>query len=227
MLLQNLKSPDIEKLDKDGIIVVIPLGSIEAHGPHLPIGADSIIAEHFAKKVCSELDNTIVAPTIQYAFNLINYDYSGTVSVHPEHYADFLHDIVVSLHHHGFSRFVLFSGHGGNDLPAKLAIIRILNSNPIIKMAYKTWWQLAKVRSKHAEKIETELIMMIAPELVENEKAIDCKPENPWHWFASRKKYYPDTFGVNGEPTKANMKDSEILYKRVTDGLREFLMEIA
>lgn len=257
MLLQNLKSPEIEKLDKKRILVLIPLGSIEAHGPHLPIGNDSIIVEHFARKVGEKLENVIVTPTIYYAHNLINYDYPGTLNITPEHYAHYLQDILKSFYHHGFENFLLFSSHGANDMPVKLAITNLLqeycHSNSVycrdcheaakaaspaftkvsagrrndgLKIAVKTWWDLAKVRSRHAERLETELMMEIAPELIDLEKAVDCKPKNPWHYFPSRKKYHADTYGVNGEPTKANKKDAKVLYERIVDELTAYIEKI-
>lgn len=220
------KSPQLESLDKSKVLVIIPLGSIEAHGLHLPLGTDSIIVEHLAKKVSEWLENVLVAPTVTYAYNLINYDYLGTVSIQPENYAHYLEDIIKSFHHHGFQNFFLFSSHGGNEVPTKLAIMNLLREIPDVKISFKTWWKLAKVRSKHAERIETSLMLKIAPELVDMEKAVDCNPQNPWHWFPSRKEYYPNTYGVNGEPTKASLKDAMVLYDKVVERVRVYVEEL-
>lgn len=223
MRIKNIKSPELADLNKDKHLIIIPIGAIEAHGPHLPLGTDSIIAKHFAKKICEKFSKCILAPTLSYTFNLINYDYLGTISVQPENFAHYLQDVIKSFYHHGFKNFFLLSSHGGNDVPVKLAIFNLLKEIPNIKIAFKTWWKLARVRSRHAEKLETELMMMIKPELVDLEKAIDCKSENPWHYFSSRKKFYPETFGVNGEPTKANLDSAGKLYENVCESLFQYI----
>lgn len=255
MILSELKSPEIENLDKAKLMVVIPIGAVEAHGPHLPVSTDSIIIEHLAEKICENSDNAILAPTISYTYNLINYDYPGTVSIQPEHFAHYLEDVIKSFVHHGFENFFLYSSHGVNDVPVKLAIMNLLqyysssfakegrgefSSNPSSppfkkgrdgedtfypKIAFKTWWDLAKVRSRHAERLETSLMLAINPELVDMDKAIDCKPENPWHWFPSRKKYNPDTYGVNGEATKASVEEGRKLVERIVEKGKEFVRD--
>ena len=226
MNILSAKSPQLESLDKPKVLVIIPLGSIEAHGAHLPLGTDSIIVEHFAKEVGEEFENVLVAPTVTYSYNLINYGYPGTVSIQPENYAHYLEDIIKSFFHHGFENFLLLSSHGGHEVPTKLAIMNLLREIPEVKISFKTWWKLAKVRSKHAERIETSLMLKIAPELVDMRKAVDCDPKNPWHWYPSRKKYYPDSYGVNGEPSKADEKSAEELYGKVVGGIRSYVVDL-
>ncbi len=275
----TFKSPEIESLDKSKLLVLIPIGSIEAHGPHLPIGTDSMIVEHFANKVEEKFpDKVVLTPAIKYTFNSINCDYPGTLSITPENFAHYLENIVFSFFHHGFENFLIFSSHGANEIPVKLAIQNILHhsvleyrNNPVIstespkaksgeifnydlsrkdfstrpenqgslemtqcrddakkypRIAFKTWWQLAKLRSRHAEKLETELMMVINPDLVDMSKAIDCKPENPWHYFPSRKVFYPDTYGVNGEPTRANVESAKVVYGKVLGGINYYIEDI-
>jgi len=233
MKYRLISSPEIEKLDKSKILVLIPMGSIESHGKHLPLGTDSIIVEHFAKKVEEKFsDKLMLTPTINYSFNLINRSYPGTLSVDSEIFAHYLEAVIISFFKSGFSNFFIFSSHGANEIPIKLAINNILGNycystdKVFPKIAYKTWWNLAKLKSRHAEKLETELMMIIKPDFVDMDSVKDCKPDVLWYYFPSRKEYYPNSYGVNGYPSKSNLESAEIVYDKILNSLIEYIDSI-
>jgi len=113
-----------EAIEKDGI-ALIPVGSTEQHGLHLPLGSDSIQADDLARRVvakCSEEGVTVVAsPTIPFGISPHHMKFPGSITLSSGTLMAVIWDVVDSLYQHGCRRFVLLLGHGGNLATLRLA----------------------------------------------------------------------------------------------------------
>ncbi|MEE8167021.1 MAG: creatininase family protein [Myxococcota bacterium] len=93
---------------------LIGLGSIEQHGPHLPLGTDTWIAEALARGLASRLDDAVALPPLAFGCAREHLDFPGTLHVEPDTLEAILGDLMRSLHRHGFERAFVWTAHGGN-----------------------------------------------------------------------------------------------------------------
>src|SRR3954470_10584041 len=102
MLLENMKWPDVKRLDLANTPVVMPLGSLEQHGPHLPLTTDTEIVTAIARRVEALLpDRILVAPTLGLGHSPHHLNFPGTLSVEPRIYIDMVKSLVHSMVRHG------------------------------------------------------------------------------------------------------------------------------
>jgi len=131
VFLRNLTSPQVDAAVREGAVLLIPFGQTEEHGSHLPIGADSIIAEAAAEAAARELAGKVpvlVAPSIQYGYsNTVMQDWPGTFIVRPEIITELLIDVCCSAVKTGFRKLVIVSGHGHHVGICRIAIRRVFD----------------------------------------------------------------------------------------------------
>jgi creatinine amidohydrolase len=95
-----------------GAAAIIPLGSIEEHGPHAPMG-DYMVIDHIAKHT-GEATNDLVAPTLTFGYSEYFRMYPGTITLRPEVLSGVVEDIIDCLLRHDVRRIAIFNGHHGN-----------------------------------------------------------------------------------------------------------------
>jgi len=160
---------------------IIPTGSIEQHGPHLPLGTDFMIAAHLANKV-SEKVESIVTPTIPIGFAAYHQDFEGTLSVPPDVLISYYRGVADSLIRYGATHILFINGHGGNA-NSLTAVCRTLRDRGITS-AFIQWWQIAgELNAKwgligHGDISETSIMLAISGTNVRLEKA--AIPTNKW-----------------------------------------------
>ena len=118
--LAEMAFTEVEPLVKNGnAIVILPVGVVEEHGAHLPLGLDSFAAEVYAAAAAPHLEaagyEVVIAPTINYGVARAAIDFPGTLSLEPETLRAVVVDIGRSLARHGLTRQVVLNGH--RDLP--------------------------------------------------------------------------------------------------------------
>jgi creatinine amidohydrolase len=107
--------PEVEALIAAGRrTAVLPLGSTEQHGPHLPLGTDSWIGDALAERLCAAVDDALACPTLRLGCAAEHLAFPGTLDVRPETLEAVLRDVIASLGRHGIERVFVFSAHGGN-----------------------------------------------------------------------------------------------------------------
>ena len=113
--LARIPFPDVERIARTGrALVILPVGVVEEHGAHLPLGVDSFAAEVYA---CAAPDledkgyEVVIAPTISYGVARAATDFPGTLSLEPETLRSLVVDIGRSLARHGLDRLVILNGH--------------------------------------------------------------------------------------------------------------------
>ena len=114
----ELTSPRLKKILEANPVVIIPTGSHEQHGPHLPFATDAIIAQTFAEHAAARLKGrcpVLVTPLLGYGSSTEHMDFAGTISLRPETLYMILTDIVDSLAHAGVHKILIMNGHGGNQ----------------------------------------------------------------------------------------------------------------
>lgn len=118
LLLEHLTWPEIELAITRGTgTVIVPVGSVEQHGPHLPLCVDAERGTALGLRVARALGDALVAPTIRVGCSEHHMGFAGTISLRPETLEAVCHDYCVSLARHGFDRLCLLPSHGGNFAP--------------------------------------------------------------------------------------------------------------
>jgi creatinine amidohydrolase len=186
MYLERLRWPDVKELDFSQVIVLLPLGSIEQHGLHLPLNTDSAIITALAKSLEERTPKELlVAPTLWCGHSTHHLAFPGTLSLTQDHYSAIIADTCRSLISAGARKLFLFNGHGGNDIPARYAMREIKSlypNDPGLRVVFASYWHLARehmdsVRESqmggmgHACEMETSMMLFLHPDLVDMSRA--------------------------------------------------------
>ena len=175
LLLPEMTWVDVQSYLEINDMVIIPLGSIEQHGPHLPEGADILGAIELSKKI-SARTNVLVAPILMVGYSEYHSGFPGTLSISPETMEQVVFECVESLIKHGFKRFMFFNAHGGNNIVQTNLIHRIAHTTGANAVAIGVGSALWPTEGKddydfHAGKFETSVDLCMFPELVQMDKA--------------------------------------------------------
>lgn len=146
MRLQDLHWKDVESyLQRDNRIILIT-GATEQHA-YLSLMTDILIPSRIAL-AAAEREAVLIAPPLNFGLSQIFADFPGTISLTQETFDAVLIDVVDSLTHHGFSRFLVLNGHGGNALPSRL---HELHMDGMIRLKWYDWWRENAVKTFEAE----------------------------------------------------------------------------
>lgn len=167
-------------------VVVVPLGSLEQHGHHLPLLTDTMIGTEIARRAEAELGaQALFLPTLWVGASDHHRAFSGTVSISNDVYVRVLVDMMESLIESGFRRIFLLNAHGGNITPGRMAIYDVQlrhRDKPELWLAFSSWWTIAAAQVAaltnvqqemvtHACEQESSMILCLRPELVRQEAA--------------------------------------------------------
>lgn len=160
-------------------LVILPVGAIEQHGPHLPVGVDTYAVTHIAHAAAALITAApvLVAPTLPYGSSHHHLPYGGTLSISTETYLRTVSDLVESLIVSGFRRIFILNGHGGNNELIQLVARDMALRHPA-HIAAASYWSIAweaLVASDaqrqgglpgHAGIFETALMLALHPQLI-------------------------------------------------------------
>jgi len=176
LLLQEMTWTDVRDYLKTNDMVIIPLGSTEQHGPHLPLGVDYYVALDTAKLISAKT-GVVVAPVVMAGYSFYHSGFSGTLSLKPETLEEVLYETVEMLVKYGFRRIMFFNYHGGNNVVQEKAIYRINQTTEATAMAIGYGGPIQKSEEDaesfdwHAGVEETSLILYLEPQLARMERA--------------------------------------------------------
>ena len=166
-------------------VAVIGIGSIEQHGPHLPLGTDSLAIREVIHEVAKRTNSVCVHPCFP-GYSPHHMGFPGTVTFSEDTLKAVLMDTIGSLSHHGIKRFLLLNGHGGNTNVLNLVVqlakreFRVMVTAPVgpsdTEMAKKITERQKRYWDVHSGPSETGLAMMLFPELVEMENLEGWEP---------------------------------------------------
>jgi len=170
----------IKEIAAKGGLVIIPIGAIEQHGPHLPVWTDTLTCETITRAASLLVDKSIpilVTPTLPFGSSDHHLPFGGTMSLDTKVLLDVLMNLGKSLHKSGFRKIMFVNGHGGNHEIFQLAA-RDLALQLEVHVAAASWWSVAWSRIKetaafdfgrvpgHAGAFEYAIVKAIAPHLV-------------------------------------------------------------
>lgn len=122
-------------------LAILPLGSIEYHGPSGPLGTDGLIASGLATQLADRL-GAVLYPTLYYTHSPAHTAaFRGTLTLRPETIAALLTDILGSMVAQGFEKIFVLNAHDGNIGPARLAISQVTHENPEAAILMVNWWE--------------------------------------------------------------------------------------
>lgn len=216
-------------------VAILPVGSTEQHGPHLPLGMDYLAAEAFADAV--DRDDTIVLPTIPIGVSDHHRQFSGTLWVGPDTFEWFIRETLASIASHGISKAVVINGHGGN-VDAIRRAARSLRHDEVLFAAPWNWWEavedlteeLFETAGGHADALETSLLMHLRPELVRKQHLETARNGAPdeWGMHVHGAELGFDTVdftptGAVGDPTESSPDAGERVFGAATAELSSLL----
>jgi creatinine amidohydrolase len=173
--------PEIKAADKDRV-VILPVGAMEDHGPHLPLDTDNLIVSRLAEAVVASIpDESLLLPTVPFGFNEHHKDFPGVIYIQPETMINFVADVACSLAHHGFRRILILNGHGSNHPVLDLAARKTVIATECLCVS-ASYWNLmsdtlqAERQSRtggmaHAGELETSIYLYFDPAHVQLDKA--------------------------------------------------------
>jgi creatinine amidohydrolase/Fe(II)-dependent formamide hydrolase-like protein len=230
-LLGELTWPEAGKRFGQVDVALLPVGSIEQHGPHLPLDTDAFDADYLARHVAAACSTPkpLVLPLLPYGVSYAHDDFSGTVSISPETMSKIIYEIGMCVARHGITKLVIINGHGGNE-PALHFAAQMVNRDAHIFTCVDTGETsdtdiaaMSEVHNDvHAGDIETSTSLAVRPELVHMELAekfipkfssryLDFTSRRSVGWYARTAKITPS--GVFGDPTQANRTKGEKMWE--------------
>lgn len=184
MKLAELTWPEVEALDR-AMVVVIPTGSLEQHGPHLPLFTDSILATAVSEAVTARIpDKALLTPTLWLGASGHHIKFPGTLSASFDAYMGAIESVCESLIPHGFTKFFIVNGHGGNTEPNGMIMRTLKLRYPALTFGHAGYFDpvrelVAEVNEgplkevRHACETEASLMMHVRPDLVRKDKLRD------------------------------------------------------
>ena len=224
--VKDLSDPTLSKLIKTkSRVVLIPVGSIEQHGPHLPVSTDSDIVSEVARRL-SEKTGFMLLPTVNYGVSFEHHP-RFNLSISKSTLQKFLIDLCTSLSKNKINYIIILNGHHGNQ-PSLKNIPKIMNkiTRGKVQVSVFSYWHFMKRKFDHAGFVETSIMLAISKK-VDMKKAqrgfnIDKyseKQQNRLNKLASRSFLAVTKNGVWGDPTKATAKDGKMILSEIVQNL--------
>lgn len=234
MRLAECTWTDARDLETD--LALVPVGSTEQHGPHAPLGTDTLAATAIADAAADAHDQqVVVTPAIPVGIAAEHRQFDGTLWVSEASLRSYVGDVLQSLAHQGLVRVVVVNGHGGNIAALRERCARFTRGGAGYAVPF-TWFDAIEAEHPlgHGGPVETSLVWHVAPDLIHEDRfeaartgAADAFGE----WVAGTNLAYDfnefTTTGNLGDPTDASADQGEELLDAATTALCTVLDAIA
>ena len=251
-LYADLTWPEVNEAVLMNKVLLLPIGSTEQHGHHMPLDVDNFLAT----SVCLEAgkrnpQDILVMPNIPYGYNEHAMDFPGTIHVHYDHFIEYCLDVCKSVAYYGFQRIIIVDGHGSNEHLCEFIARRATLETDAL-FASTMWTNLTKDKfeevresgfggAAHAGELETSVYLYLEPAKIYMDKAIDhyggaagCKGSKftsvdltkgwgPIKLVRWTSSATPN--GVSGAATLATAEKGEAILNAAVDNLVEFIEE--
>ena len=240
---------EMDSLDRRNVVVVLPSGSLEQHGPHLTMASDSTAAEAVSLRAAKQVSGVLVMPCLHYVPCLDTSNYTGTISISSSAFVDYVCEIILSLHRHGFRKLVIANVHGGAKTALDVAIREFHARMGTAEKAYADdfFIHLHNIYNTaipllnemcegedwgHACEMETRLVLAIEPELVRMDRIPDepavplgrMRDLPPTHtgiaWYSD----YPDHYAGDARP--ATRAKGQTLLRLASEYLAQYIAAV-
>ena len=231
-------------------VVIIPVGSTEQHGNHLPLGTDTMVAMMLAEDAAQQT-GVVVAPPLWFGWSPHHMVLPGTITIRPEILTELLYDVIQSLQAHGFRKFIVINGHrivniSWMQLSAERAQRQLGVKVVLFDPAYMSKELIAKLDFGpvgNSEEIETSQILYKRPDLVHMEKAVD-NPVVPHEMYsvdpcfagdtlcyvpstaAEQKKAVELAGGTTGSPSKSCPEKGKVYHEYLVANLVRVIRQL-
>jgi creatinine amidohydrolase len=241
--------PEVREAVTQNRVAVLPVGTVEQHGPHLPLVTDVLTSTEMSRRAVERMpEGAVLMPSVYYSFNEHHLDFPGTIAVEGPTIVNYVTDIGKSLAHHGFRKILLVNGHGSNvpflDVAARNITLR---TESICAMV--SWWSLiprelfTELRESeypggmaHGCELETSVLLYLRGDLVQMDKAekdISFQPTEFFYWDLQSPSpvFFQEWFsrysrtGTVGDPTKASREKGERFVNGVVGRLADLIKE--
>ena len=226
--LWELDSRTFERRLRSNPLVIVPVGALEAHGPHLPLGADQIQAEQTSLELADRVDG-LVAPTIPYGSAPGARRFPGTVSLTMNELEAHVAGVLRELARNGVRRFLVLSGHGerGHMAALREAAEGVMRANPDVRIAvlcdydfvYELRGKDSPANDGHAGLLETSRVLALAPGSVGGERPAVEYRHSPFVPGSPTPEDWPES--VIGDTRPANAELGRRVQAYVLDRLTE------
>ncbi|MER3412772.1 MAG: hypothetical protein C4341_00745 [Armatimonadota bacterium] len=185
MVLTHATWQEVRDFNRNAVCL-LPTGSLEQHGPHLPLFTDSLLSTSVAERAeyrCPE--EAILFPGIWLGCSAHHLAMAGTLTANADTYMRVLYDVVDCASAHGFRKFLIINGHGGNTEPNSIALRELKRRYPNHVLAHCGYFSLIPQQIldehlkgpikgiRHACEAETSMMMHLFPHLVRQERLRD------------------------------------------------------
>ena len=186
-LYERLSWPEIREAAEEDVVCLIPVATLEDHGPHLPIDTDLRITAEICRRAAEAApDQILLLPPIPHGYSPHHMDFPGPITIAWDTFVRYCRDVGTSLARHGFTRILYLNGHGSNQNLVETAARLVMLEHPgvLAAAAFHTSGEasarlIAEIRDSdyggmaHACELETSMYLAIDPEAVDMEKAVD------------------------------------------------------
>ena len=213
---------------------IIPVGSLEQHGAHLPVSTDSLIAEYVARLLAEKI-GAFVLPVISYG---VSFEHKPmfNVSLRNSTLSTMLCDTCISLAENRIREIIILNGHHGNTGAIQYIPQEIQRKIPTTDVNIHTlhYWQMITPEFDHAGEVETSLVLAIAPELVHMDRARPnskdlSKSKAAYSSLTNAPGSFPKITGngVWGDPMRATASKGDKLIKEIIANLTKTIDELS
>jgi creatinine amidohydrolase len=233
-------------------VVLLPFGTVEDHGPHLPLNTDNVIVEAIcleaARRAAGEM---LLMPLVAYGLNEHHMDFPGTISVDMQTILSYVADVAVSVARHGFTHLLIVNGHGSNaslaDLAARKAVLETgmvcgaMSPNAAIdptlaEPTFSAMRRSAPGGVAHAGEYETAMMLHLRPDLVQMDRAVREMGQIKLRYFnwdhpEPSVLAWQDWWsrmsesGVCGDPTVATTEFGRALFETTVENMVQFVRD--
>jgi creatinine amidohydrolase len=232
--LDELSTTEAKQASTKSTVIILPIGSVEEHGDHLPLGTDSIQPEYIAEEVAKKT-SALIAPPIRYGICNSARNFPGTLSITFGTLYRLTKDILAELVRNDFTKIIILSGHAGQShmvaLRQAAQSIVMQNQETVRIMVLSDYDFVDDLKGKyaqtddgHAGTIETSRIMSIKPNLIKG-KGKKSQPNMPrFEVVAHPEKYFPN--GVHGDPTTATAQKGNEVNAYIIEQMTKLVNEL-
>lgn len=233
-IIENMTWKEVERKLKETKSAIIPFGSTEEHGHHLPLSTDYQVAYEIAKRV-ADRTSALVAPPVCYGICRRGGSFPGTITISFDTLRSLAIDIVESLYSQGLRNIIFLPGHLGSaqlvslELSAQELLNRHLDLNIAIarlpEILARLPVGLIDEQFGHAGEVETSIMLTLSPQQVQMEKAASETPQFPSHLVLRDAREFMES-GVMGDATKATREKGETILELIVSGVSEIIWKL-